>query len=311
MKIGFLFPGQGAQNVGMGKDLYEKYPEYRKIYEEVNKITGQKIDELTFNSAEEELNQTKNTQIAILTMSLAILEILKKENITAEASMGLSLGEYTALMYSGALLFADGIKIVQKRGELMQNLCPAGDWSMAAILGLDEEKVNKICANITTGFVSPANYNCTGQIVISGEKSAVLEAIEMAKQEGAKKAIELKTSGPFHTSKLTDASEALKKELEPIEIGSFKTKVIKNIDGKPYEPQDDVKQILANHIINSVRFANGLQTMIDMGIDTFVEIGPGKTLSGFVKRTSKDVKILNINDAESLENAIKELKIEK
>ena len=311
MKIGFLFPGQGAQNVGMGKDLYEKYPEYRKIYEEVNKITGQKIDELTFNSAEEELNQTKNTQIAILTMSLAILEILKKENITAEASMGLSLGEYTALIYSGALLFADGIKIVQKRGELMQNLCPAGDWSMAAILGLDEEKVNKICANITTGFVSPANYNCTGQIVISGEKSAVLEAIEMAKQEGAKKAIELKTSGPFHTSKLTDASEALKKELEPIEIGSFKTKVIKNIDGKPYEPQDDVKQILANHIINSVRFANGLQTMIDMGIDTFVEIGPGKTLSGFVKRTSKDVKILNINDAESLENAIKELKIEK
>ena len=311
MKIGFLFPGQGAQNVGMGKDLYEKYPEYRKIYEEVNKITGQKIDELTFNSTEEELNQTKNTQIAILTMSLAILEILKKENITAEASMGLSLGEYTALMYSGALLFADGIKIVQKRGELMQNLCPAGDWSMAAILGLDEEKVNKICANITTGFVSPANYNCTGQIVISGEKSAVLEAIEMAKQEGAKKAIELKTSGPFHTSKLTDASEALKKELEPIEIGSFKTKVIKNIDGKPYEPQDDVKQILANHIINSVRFANGLQTMIDMGIDTFVEIGPGKTLSGFIKRTSKDVKILNINDAESLENAIKELKIGK
>ena len=311
MKIGFLFPGQGAQNVGMGKDLYEKYPEYRKIYEEVNKITGQKIDELTFNSAEEELNQTKNTQIAILTMSLAILEILKKENITAEASMGLSLGEYTALIYSGALLFADGIKIVQKRGELMQNLCPAGDWSMAAILGLDEEKVNKICANITTGFVSPANYNCTGQIVISGEKSAVLEAIEMAKQEGAKKAIELKTSGPFHTSKLTDASEALKKELEPIKLGSFKTKVIKNIDGKPYEPQDDVKQILANHIINSVRFANGLQTMIDMGIDTFVEIGPGKTLSGFVKRTSKDVKILNINDAESLENAIKELKIEK
>lgn len=310
MKIGFLFPGQGAQSVGMGKDLYEKYPEYRSIYEKVSEITGQKIDELTFNSTEEELSQTKNTQIAILTMSLAILEILKKENITAEAAMGLSLGEYTALIYSGALSFEDGIKIVQKRGELMQNLCPEGDWSMAAILGLDEEKINEICANITTGFVSPANYNCTGQIVISGEKSAVLEAIEKAKQEGAKKAIELKTSGPFHTCKLTDASEALKKELEPIEIGNFETKVIKNIDGKPYEPQDDVKEILANHIINPVRFVNGLQIMIDMGIDTFIEIGPGKTLSGFVKRTSKDVKILNINDVESLENVIGGLKNE-
>lgn len=304
MKIGFLFPGQGAQNVGMGKDLYEKYPEYRSIYEKVNKITGKKIDELTFNVTEEELSQTQNTQIAILTMSLAILEILKKQNIKAEVSMGLSLGEYTALIYSGALSFEDGIKIVQKRGELMQNLCPKGDWSMAAILGLDEEKIKEVCNNITTGFVAPANYNCTGQIVISGEKQAVLEAIDKCKQEGAKKAIELKTSGPFHTCKLIEASEALKKELEQIKINDFQTKVIKNIDGKSYEPKDNVKEILANHIINPVKFANGLQEMIDMGIDTFIEIGPGKTLSGFVKRTNKDVKVLNINDLESLEKIL-------
>ena len=304
MKIGFLFPGQGAQSVGMGKDLYEKYPEYRSIYEKVNKITGKKIDELTFNATEEELSQTQNTQIAILTMSLAILEILKKQNIKAEVSMGLSLGEYTALIYSGALSFEDGIKIVQKRGELMQNLCPKGDWSMAAILGLDEEKIKEVCNNITTGFVAPANYNCTGQIVISGEKQAVLEAIDKCKQEGAKKAIELKTSGPFHTCKLIEASEALKKELEQIKINDFQTKVIKNIDGKSYEPKDNVKEILANHIINPVKFANGLQEMIDMGIDTFIEIGPGKTLSGFVKRTNKDVKILNINDVETLEKIL-------
>lgn len=310
MKIGFLFPGQGAQCIGMGKDLYDKYPEYRIIYEKVNKITGQKIDELTFNTTEEKLSQTKNTQIAILTMSLAILEILKKENIVAEASMGLSLGEYTALIYSGALSFEDGIKIVQKRGELMQKLCPKGDWSMAAILGLGEEKINEICNNITTGFVSPANYNCPGQIVISGEKSAVLEVIEKSKQEGAKKAVELKTSGPFHTCKLTDASEALKKELALIEFGDLETKVIKNIDGKLYEPQDDIKQTLANHIINPVRFGDGLQTMIDMGIDTFIEIGPGKTLSGFVKRTSKEVRIFSINDLESLEKTIGDLKNE-
>ena len=237
-------------------------------------------------------------------MSLAILEILKKQNIKAEVSMGLSLGEYTALIYSGALSFEDGIKIVQKRGELMQNLCPKGDWSMAAILGLDEEKIKEVCNNITTGFVAPANYNCTGQIVISGEKQAVLEAIDKCKQEGAKKAIELKTSGPFHTCKLIEASEALKKELEQIKINDFQTKVIKNIDGKSYEPKDNVKEILANHIINPVKFANGLQEMIDMGIDTFIEIGPGKTLSGFVKRTNKDVKILNINDVETLEKIL-------
>ena len=311
MKIGFLFPGQGAQTIGMGKDLYEKYPEYRKIYEKVNEITGRKIDVLTFNSNEEELNQTKNTQITILTMSLAILEILKKENIQVEATMGLSLGEYTALIHSGVLSFDDGIKIVQKRGELMQNLCPSGDWSMAAIIGLEGAKINEICTNITSGFVRPANYNCPGQIVISGEKNAVLEAIEKCKKEGAKRAIELNTSGPFHTCKLKDASEELTKELALVKIGNFNnTKVIKNLDGKPYKVQDDVKQILANHIINPVRFADGLQTMLDMGIDIFVEIGPGKTLAGFVKRTSREVKIFNINDVQTLESTLGGLKNE-
>lgn len=304
MRIGFLFPGQGAQTVGMGKDLYEKYPEYRKVYEKVNEITGRKIDDLTFNSTEQELGQTKNTQIAILTMSLAILEVLKKHNIHATATMGLSLGEYTALIHSRVISFEEGIKIVQKRGELMQNLCPAGEWSMAAIMGLEEIAVTEICANIKTGFVTPANFNCPGQIVISGEKKAVLEAIEKCKAAGAKRAIELNTSGPFHTCKLKDASEVLAKELETVKIQEFNTKVIKNIDGKPYEPLDNVKEILANHIINPVRFADGLQTMLDMGIDTFVEIGPGKTLSGFVKRTSKDVKIFNINDVPSLESTI-------
>jgi len=243
-------------------------------------------------------------------MSLAILEILKKENIQVEASMGLSLGEYTALIHSGAISFEDGIKIVQKRGELMQKLCPKGDWSMAAIMGLDESKTNEVCAEVKSGFVTSANFNCPGQIVISGEKNAVLEAIEKCKEAGAKRAIELNTSGPFHTCKLKDASEALKKELEAIEIANFKTKVIKNIDGKLYDSQNEIKQILSNHIINPVRFADGLQTMLDMGIDTFVEIGPGKTLAGFVKRTSKDVKIFNINDVESLENTIGGLKNE-
>ena len=308
MKIGFLFPGQGSQTTGMGKDLYEKYEEYRKVYERVEKLTKTPISHITFEGSEEELNETKNTQICILTMSLAILELLKKENIEAIASMGLSLGEYSALIYSGVIGFEDGVKIVKKRGELMQSLCPAGEWSMAAILGLEEEKVNEICKSIQSGFIASANYNCIGQIVVSGEKNAVKEAIEKAKQEGAKKAIELKTSGPFHTIMLEDASKELRRELEKIEIHEPKTKVIKNIDGMIYQKENYVKDILASHIISPVRFQDGIQTMLNMGIDTFIEIGPGKTLSGFVKRTSKEVNILNIDNVETFENTIKFIK---
>ena len=191
----------------------------------------------------------------------------------------------------------------------MQELCPKGDWSMAAILGLDEDKVNQICSNVATGFIAPANYNCPGQIVVSGEKNAVTEAMEIATEVGAKKAVELKTSGPFHTIKLSDASKELKKELENITINEFQTKVVKNLDGKTYTNKDNVRDILADHIINSVRFEQGIQTMLNEGVDTFIEIGPGKTLSGFVKRTSRDVEILNIHDMSSFEKTIDKLKV--
>jgi len=307
MKIGFLFPGQGAQSVGMGKDLYEKYEEYRNIYEKVDELTGMNLKKITFDSTDEILNQTNNTQIAILTMSMGILEILKNKNITASASAGLSLGEYTSLIYSKLFSFEEGVKIVQKRGELMNNLCPDGDWSMSAVLGLDENKIIQICEKIKSGFISPANFNCPGQIVISGERKAISEMMNLAKEEGAKKVVELKTSGPFHTKMLEKASNELRKELEGININSFETKVVKNIDGKEYTLKDDIKDILANHITNPVRFEECIKTMISMGIDTFIEIGPGKTLSGFVKRTNKDVKILNINNVETLEKTLEEL----
>ena len=311
MKIGFLFPGQGAQSIGMGKDLFENYEIYRNVYKKVQEITGINVENITFNETEETLAQTKNTQICILRMSLAILEVLKKEEIKAEISMGLSLGEYSALMYSGAISFEDGVKIVQKRGKIMQEKCPQGNWSMAAIMGLEAEKISKICNSITTSFVSPVNYNCPGQIVISGKKDAIDKAMEIAKQEGAKKVVELKTSGPFHTKILKQASEELEKELESIEISNFKTKVIKNIDGKLYKDNDNVKEILTQHIINPVKFDEGIKTMLNMGIDTFVEIGPGKTLSGFVKRTSKEVNILNINSVDTLKNTINFTKKER
>ena len=309
MKIGFLFPGQGAQSIGMGKDLYENYQEVRDIYENVHKITGVDIKKITFDGTEQELSKTQNTQIAVLTMSLAILKLLEKKGINAEISAGLSLGEYTALIYSKCISFEDGVELVKKRGEYMQNLLPEGDWAMAAILGLEDEKVEEVCKKVVDGFVVPVNYNTQGQVVISGEKTAVEQAEIIAKEMGARKVRILKTSGPFHTKKLIEASNALRKDLEKININKFKTKVVKNINGDIYKDEEDIKDILAEHMISPVKFSKCLETMLKMGIDTFVEIGPGKTLSGFVKRikTEKEIKIYNICDVKSLENTLKEI----
>ena len=309
MKIGFLFPGQGSQSVGMGKDIYEEYEEARKIYEEVQNITKIDIAKISFEGEEETLNQTKYTQLAILTESLAILEILKQNGIKAEISAGLSLGEYSALINSNALSFEEGVKIVKKRGEYMQDLLPKGEWQMAAIMGLSDEQVEEVCKNVKSGFVVPANYNTEGQVAISGEKQGIEEAEAIAKEMGAKKVRVLKTAGPFHTEKLKESSDALRKELENVTINKFETKVIKNLDGDFYKDTDNVKEILASHIVNPVRFSKTIKTMLDNGIDIFIEIGPGKTLSGFVKRTptDKEVKILNINDVQTLKETIKEI----
>lgn len=286
MKIGFLFPGQGSQKVGMGKDIYEEYENVRNIYSKVEKITGINVSEISFYGPEESLNETKNTQIAILTMSLAILDILKKENIYPEISAGLSLGEYTALINSNVISFEEGIKLVQKRGEFMQNLLPKGEWQMAAIMGMTEKKVDEVCKKVKSGFVKPANYNCKGQIAISGEKNAVLEAEQIAMEMGAKKVKVLKTAGPFHTEKLIESSKALKKELEKITIHKFNTIVIKNLDGDFYNNTDDIRKILENHIIKPVQFSKTIENMILNGIDTFIEIGPRKNFIWICKKNT-------------------------
>lgn len=307
MKIGFLFPGQGTQKVGMGKDIYEKFPEAKRIYDLVKETTGVDIAKISFKGPEETLNETKYTQLAILTMSLAILQILNKNKINQSASAGLSLGEYAALVSGGALSEVDAIKLIQKRGEYMQNLLPDGNWKMAAIFGLSEEQIREVCSKVENKFVVPANFNTKEQIVISGEEEAIIEAENIAKEMGAKKVRILNTAGPFHTEKLTESSKALKIELEKVDFKPFTSIVVKNLDGKPYKNDDNIKEILAKHIINPVRFSTTLDTMFSEGIDTFIEIGPGATLSGFVKREKGDreVNILNICDVETLENTIK------
>lgn len=309
MKLGFVFPGQGSQFVGMGKDYYEKYECVREVYNKANQILGFDIAKLSFEGPEGDLNQTKNTQMAILVMSLAIVELLKQNNIQANISAGLSLGEYSALIYSNIINFEDGIKIVQKRGTYMQEYLPEGNWSMAAILGLDDKIIEDVCKQVTKGFVVPANYNCQGQVAISGEKEAVLQAMELLKEAGAKRTIELKTSGPFHTSKLQEASDKLYDALQEIQINKIADKkVIKNIDATEYTDNDDIKRILANHVINPVKFKKSIENMIDQGVDTIIEIGPGKVLSGFVKKTNKDIQVFNTNNIEAFEQILSELK---
>ena len=313
MKRAFLFPGQGAQTVGMGKDIYEKYEEAKKIYEKASEISGIDIKKICFEGPEEELNKTENTQIAILTTSLAILEVLKTKKIEAKIACGLSLGEYTALIYSGIITFEEGINLIKKRGYYMGNLIPEEEYLMAAVIGLDVIKIEEICEKIRKEgkFVVPANYNCITQTVISGEKTAVEIAVEKLKTAGAKRVIPLNTSGPFHTEKLVEAKKAYEKELENIKfnIKEDGIKVIKNIDGTFYNEKDNIKEILSKHIISPIRFDKAIKIMQEEKVDEYIEIGPGRTLTGFVKKDNKEAKTYNINNIESLEKYIEEEKI--
>jgi len=301
-KTAFIFPGQGAQYYGMGKDFYECFSSCRQVYEKAAAATGLDVAALCFTE-NEQLNQTEYTQIAILTTEAAILKRIGELDIRADVCAGLSLGEYGALIATGCLRMEDAFKLIRQRGILMQNSYPTGG-AMSAVLGLDAERIEQIC-EAAQGIVSVANYNCPGQSVITGEASAVAAAGEALKNAGAKRIVPLKVSGPFHSVLMEQAGNGLKAVLEEVELHDLQIPYVPNVTAQYCTGKETVKELLIRQVSSSVRWQQSIESMIQNGVDTFIEIGPGKTLSGFLKKINPAVNTLNISEVSDLEQFIK------
>lgn len=293
----FIFPGQGAQYVGMGRDFYENCPESAAVFELAEQVTGLPVRALCFEE-NDKLNITEYTQICLLTAELAVLKAVER-HCRPHVTAGLSLGEYAALVAAGRLDMADAMALVRKRGIYMQEAVPTGG-AMAAVLGLDNETVERICAE-TPGIVELANYNCPGQIVISGEEAAVAAAGEAIRAAGAKKVAMLKVSGPFHSSMLAGAGEKLAKALEGVRVNDSDIPYVCNTQAQYVTDPSLIKPLLIRQVSSSVRWEQSIRAMTGAGVDTFVEIGPGRTLCGFLKRIDRSVKAINIDKFEDLE----------
>lgn len=296
-KIAFIFPGQGAQYTGMGREFYENFDRAKEVFAIAGKVSGRSMEELIFRE-NEDLHITKYTQIAMLTVELAILRVLEEKGVTSFVNAGLSLGEYAALTASGGLSIRDALELVVKRGEFMQEAVPTGG-AMTAVLGLEADTVEKICEE-TKGIVSVANYNCPGQIVISGEEKAVNQAAEKMKEAGAKRCMPLKVSGPFHTSMLEEAGKKLAEELEHVTVGELTAPYISNVTAEYVLDREEVKGLLKRQISSPVRWQQSVELMAAEGVNTFIEIGPKKTLSGFLKKIVPQLESYHVETVEDM-----------
>lgn len=297
-KTAFIFPGQGAQYIGMGKDFYESNPVCKRVFELAGAASGLDVAALCFEE-NDKINITEYTQIAMLAAEAAILKAVEETGVKADVTAGLSLGEYAALAASGVMSLEDIFATVRKRGIYMQEAVPFGG-AMSAVLGLPAEKIEEICKE-TKGIVSIANYNCPGQIVITGEEKAVQEASIKLTEAGAKRCVPLKVSGPFHSEMMKGAGEKLAQELEKIEIQNIKIPYISNVTADYVSHKEKVKGLLKKQVSASVRWQQTMERMIADGVTVFIEIGPGKTLSGFMRKINKDVTVINIEKTEDLE----------
>ena len=305
-EIAFIFPGQGSQSVGMGKDLFDNFPTARQVFEEADDALGFSLSEMCFAGNEADLQLTANTQPAILTVSNAALSAMKAEGFPVpDYVAGHSLGEYSALVAAGAMSFSDAVKTVRKRGQYMQEAVPVGVGAMAAILGLPLETVEVACAEAAEGEVcSPANINSPAQIVIAGNVAAVDRAIEILKQRGAKRAIKLNVSAPFHCGLMKEAQETLAGDLEKIEFKDLKFPIIENVSAEANTKGERARIALTEQVSSPVRWAQTIENLITENVETFVEVGAGKILSGLVRQINRDVRCLNVENLESLRNTL-------
>ena len=307
-KIAFVFPGQGAQAVGMGKDVYEHSEIAKEIFDKASEAVGLDLKALCFEE-NEDINITEFTQVCLLTTSVAIMEVLRDKGIEPDVAAGLSLGEYCALVAAKSMNYIDAAKAVRKRGIFMQEEVPAGEGGMAAILGMDSGDIENIIADMDK--VQIANYNCPGQIVISGETKQVTEAADKLKEAGAKRAVMLNVSGPFHSSLLVGAGTKLEKVLDELEIKKPEIPYVANVNAGYVTEQEDIEPLLVQQVSNSVRWQQSVEAMVADGVDTFIELGPGRTLAGFNKKIpraiGKDLTTYTVGTMEDIEKVVEVL----
>ena len=304
-KLAFVFPGQGAQKVGMGKDFFDNYDVSKKMFKEADEALGYSIMKMCFEGPEEDLKLTANTQPAILTISCIANEILKENGVQPEITGGHSLGEYSALVAAGVLKFQDAVALVHKRGAYMQEAVPVGEGGMAAIIGVDREKIVEICQSVSAESpVQAVNFNCPGQIVIAGATRGVELAVEELKAAGAKKAVILPVSAPFHSTLMKPAAEKLAVELDKVTLSDAKIPVVANVNAQVLTKAEDIKASLVAQAASPVLWEDCVAKMKEFGADVLLEAGPGKTLCGFNRRIDKSIKSLNVEDVESLEKSL-------